>query len=241
MRCSCGGNSLVLQLMARIEGSHVLGLNGAVGTARELYFDDALWIVRYLVVATGGWLSGRKVLISPAAVTRVDGRHRTITVDLTSERVRHSPDIDTHRPVSRQHTSIYSPYIAFPDGYSMSYGPMASALSMGALTTSDRTELEVRRILEERANGKQVDSHLRSSKTVLTYRVRAEDGGYAGHVRDFLYDTRTWHIRYLVVAIRNWFCRRVVLVGTESIRELNWVDGFLTVERSTGHTNRIDE
>ena len=228
----------MLELMARIEGSHVFALNGAAGTARELYFDDGIWIVRYLVVATGGWLSRRRVLISPAAVTRVDGRHRTISIDLTSERVCQSPDVNSHKPVSRQHTAVYPPYIGLPSGYSLSHGPSASVLSLGQLANSDRTELEERRILEAWARGKHADSHLRSSKTVSTYRVRGEDGSCAGHVRDFLYDTRTWRIHYLIVTIRNGFSRRAILIGTESIRELNWVEGFLTVERATGQMLR---
>jgi len=29
----------------------------------EFYFDDQGWAIRYVVVDTGGWLSGRRVLI----------------------------------------------------------------------------------------------------------------------------------------------------------------------------------
>ncbi|MEO8921887.1 MAG: PRC-barrel domain-containing protein, partial [Caldimonas sp.] len=33
-----------------------------VGHVKDFYFDDEEWVVRYLVVDTGGWLSSRKVL-----------------------------------------------------------------------------------------------------------------------------------------------------------------------------------
>ena len=31
----------------------------------DLYFDDYAWVIRYLVVETGTWLSSRKVLLTP--------------------------------------------------------------------------------------------------------------------------------------------------------------------------------
>ena len=46
--------------------------DGDVGTIEDAYFDDQLWTVRYLVVDTGTWLSGRKVLLSPAAIADLD-------------------------------------------------------------------------------------------------------------------------------------------------------------------------
>lgn len=47
--------------------------DGAIGDVKDLHFDDEAWAIRYLVVATGSWLSSRKVLISPIAA-RPDGR-----------------------------------------------------------------------------------------------------------------------------------------------------------------------
>ncbi len=45
---------------------YTIGANdGEVGQVETVYFDDESWTVRYLVVDTGNWLSGRKVLISP--------------------------------------------------------------------------------------------------------------------------------------------------------------------------------
>ena len=38
-----------------------------IGKVKDFYFDSNQLIVRYAIVDTGGWLSGRKVLISPGA------------------------------------------------------------------------------------------------------------------------------------------------------------------------------
>jgi len=47
----------------------------ATGKVHEFYFDDATWTIRYMVVETGSWLSGRKVLISLAALGKPDWSH----------------------------------------------------------------------------------------------------------------------------------------------------------------------
>jgi PRC-barrel domain protein len=48
--------------------------DGEIGKLEELYFDDQSRIVRYLVVDTGGWLSGREVLISPRSLDMIDDK-----------------------------------------------------------------------------------------------------------------------------------------------------------------------
>src|SRR5688572_18196681 len=76
--------------------------DGLIGTVRDFYFDDLHWTVRYLVVDTGGWLSRRLVLISPEALGIPEWNERVLPVRLTRDQVKHSPPIDTAKPVSRQ-------------------------------------------------------------------------------------------------------------------------------------------
>ena len=80
----------------------MLALDGDVGTIKDFYFDDDTWTVRYVVVDTGKWLSGRLVLIPLWALHAPDWDQARIPVRLTRAQVQRSPDIDTHRPVSRQ-------------------------------------------------------------------------------------------------------------------------------------------
>lgn len=76
---------------------------GNIGHVKEFYFDDAQWVIRYLVVDLGKWLSGRKVLIAPQALQTPDWKNKLFPVALTKEQIRTSPDIDTDKPVARQH------------------------------------------------------------------------------------------------------------------------------------------
>ena len=73
-------------------------------------YDDETWTVRYLIVKTGAWLSGRKVLISPAALLLHSWESGVFPVNLTKEQVRHSPYIDTDKPVSRQQEAELATY-----------------------------------------------------------------------------------------------------------------------------------
>src|SRR4051794_1580999 len=86
-----------------LEGRGLHARDGAVGTVSDFYFDDHRWDVRYCEVETGEWLRSRKVLISPEVFRAYDAERKIFPVDLSVDEIRHSPDIDTDRPVSRQH------------------------------------------------------------------------------------------------------------------------------------------
>ena len=48
---------------ASLKGYAIEATDGRLGTVSDFLFDDASWLVRWLVVDTGKWLSGRKVLL----------------------------------------------------------------------------------------------------------------------------------------------------------------------------------
>ena len=77
--------------------------------SRRPTVTSASWTVRYLVVDTGTWLPGRKVLISPFAFEAVLDASRLKTM-LSKDQIENSPSIDTDRPVNRQREIEYSLY-----------------------------------------------------------------------------------------------------------------------------------
>ncbi len=87
---------------------------GAIGQVTDFLFDDESWVVRYLVVQTGEWLSDRSVLISPIAIGHPARSYRTLRVPMTTDQVRNSPSVDTHEPVSRQYELEYFGYYGLP-------------------------------------------------------------------------------------------------------------------------------
>ncbi len=53
----------MLRNASTINGYAIAASDGKLGTVSDFLFDDATWLVRWLVVDTGNWLSGRKVLL----------------------------------------------------------------------------------------------------------------------------------------------------------------------------------
>ena len=73
----------MLQVGSALEGYAIEASDGRIGTVSDFLFDDRTWKVRWLVVDTGTWLTGRKVLIHPSAIGRADYERRELSVSLT--------------------------------------------------------------------------------------------------------------------------------------------------------------
>lgn len=86
-----------------LKGYTVRATDGEIGSADDLYFDDQSWRLRYVVVATGVWLSGRKVLISPESFAQPDWMHRVLSVAVTKDQVERSPEQDFESALNREH------------------------------------------------------------------------------------------------------------------------------------------
>ena len=201
-----------------LRGYAIRATDGVIGTVDDFYFDDDNWGIRYLVVDTGTWLSGRKVLISPMAIGSPDWAVQELPVSLTKAQVRQSPDNDTRKPVSRQHEAEYSRYYGYPY-YWGGAGLWGMGAYPGGLTAQDTIHEELRTPTHPpRTPG---DCHLRSSNAVVGYHVRATDGDI-GQVDDLLVDDQTWAIRYLIVDTNRWWRGRQVLVAPRWIGDVSW-------------------
>jgi hypothetical protein len=128
--------------MNDLQGFTIGATDGDIGQVDAFYFDDASFTVRHLVVDTGGWLTGRKVLISPMALRAVDWDGKRIEVALTKSQVEQSPDIDTNQPVSRQQEINYYRYYGYPQYWEGSYlwglGPFPVVTREGAAAKYER-------------------------------------------------------------------------------------------------------
>lgn len=209
-----------------LDGYTLAARDGEIGTVREVYLDDARWAVRHLVVTTGGWLSSREVLISPHAVQHLDREQRRIEVSLTRQQVEAAPGVDTDKPIARQYETAHHDHYGYPYywGGTGLWGAEAYPLGAGLVTDAlpDPTLAdEVARA--ERAEREAADPNLRSSAEVIGYHVAAADGAI-GHIDDFLFDDRSWAIRWAVVDTRNWLPDRLVLVALASIDGVDWAE-----------------
>ena len=216
----------MLRNVKQLRGYAILATDGAIGEVDDLYIDDDRWAIRYLVVDTGNWLPGRKVLISPHSIGRPDWAAQQLPVSLTKAQVEGSPDIDTRKPVSRQHEIDYIGYYGYPH-----YWGGAGLWGMGAYPGSLTAEIafeEAMKARETAAAQNPGDSHLRSCRVVIGYHIQATDGDI-GHVKDLLVEDRTWAIRYLIVHTSNWWGGHDVLVSPQWIEAVSWADAKVSV------------
>lgn len=211
--------------------------DGDIGHVKDFYFDDQSWAIRYLIVDTGSWLSGRKVLISPISIKHPNWAEKVLPVSITKTQVKNSPDVDTEKPVSRQYEMDYLGYFGYPaywggtalwggDGYP---GMMLTGVGYGGVD-SEKRELRDARI-HALTRTESDDPHLRSGKVVIGYRIHATDGE-VGHVQSMLVDEESWAIRFLVIDTSNWWLGHQILIATDSIEAVSWSDSTVTVNLS---------
>ena len=221
----------MLRDMNDLDGYAVNARDGTIGKVRDFYFDDEAWAVRYLIVDTGSWLSSRKVLISPMSMGKLDPNGKVLPVSITMEQVKNSPNIDTDKPVSRQHELEYLGYYNYPiywGGAGMWGGGAYPGMVAGVGFDAASAEYRQARPQDEHAQPVQGqrethDTHLRSCKGIMKYDIEASDGDL-GHVHGMLLDDETWAVRYLIVDTSNWWLGHKALIAPQWIREMRWSD-----------------
>jgi uncharacterized protein YrrD len=192
-----------------LKGYKLGATDGDIGKVEEFYFDDKHWTVRYLVVNTGRWLTGRKVLLSPYALNAIDQEDHSILLNINQAKIEASPSIESDEPVSKQFENSYYGYYGWPIYW---WGSQAWGSSPVLMNNQDDFSLR------SEANW---DPHLRSTKAVSGYRVEGSDGE-VGKIRDFIIDDKTWNIRYLVIETGSWFNEKRVLVSPQWIENIRW-------------------
>jgi hypothetical protein len=176
-----------------IYGTAVEASDGVAATTSDVYFDGKRWDVRYLMVQTGNWLNGRRVLIPPSAVERSDWIHRRIRVRMTTKELEAARDINAQLPLNRQKELDGATLLAW------------EAYWAGVFD-------------ESTSNG---NPHLRSTKAVAGRPIEGTDGRI-GHVDNFILDDDTWTIRYVVVGTRHWWPGKRVLIEPRSVESIDW-------------------
>lgn len=211
---------LKLRFDDTVKNMAIHAADGDIGECVDLLFDERFWTARYLVVKTGGWLLGRKVLIPITAVDRVDLEMNHIELCLTKEQIENAPGIDTDAPVSRRHEVSIMDYYAY--GYYWGLGGAwgASADPMLLRTPLDNPQATI----PPEQDG---DPYLRSVVEILGYQISAHDDDI-GTVRECYVCPPTWFIKYIEVETGSWLSKRRVLLTPEMASDVSWADKSVT-------------
>jgi sporulation protein YlmC with PRC-barrel domain len=224
--------AIMLRRASELKGYSIRATDGDIGHVDDFYFDDQSWVIRYLVVNTGNWLTGRSVLISPIAIEKAVWLEEKLHISLTRDQVKNSPSVEVHPPLSRQREIEYFNYYGWPyywEGGGV-WGPWPHPRNL--VESRARSEEDI--IQKSRRIGENTDPHLRSTDEVIGYHIGATDGEI-GHLEDLLIDDETWAIQYTVADTRNWWPGKKVLVGLQWIENISWTDSrvYVSLSRET--------
>ena len=205
----------MLRTIHDFKSLHLRAKDGDIGHVQEFYFDDESWVVRYLVADTGGWLTGRRVLISPHALKPVNEADHALPVALSKKQITDSPLTDSDLPVSRQFEAEYQSYYGWPGNWGAGtesglspYFGLGNPLSPTAIDDA---------AAPPHAHS---DPHLRSTRDVTGHHLSANDGEI-GHVTDFLIDDETWKVAFLIVDTNAWWPGKKVLISPKWITQID--------------------
>lgn len=212
----------MLQNIKQFYGGKLGASDGDIGHIKDFYFDDKTWVIRYLVVDTGSWLTGREILLSPHSFGQWDAEKKTLGVNLTRKQIEKSPSPDLHRPVSRQYEIEFYHYYGWP-----TYWEGADIWGMGALPLA----VSPAQIPPEPGTKHQHrdDKHLRSTHAVKGHTIHATDGDL-GHVTGFRVDDKQWTIHDLVVESGHWFSGKEIMIPVSKIEKISYEDFKVTVK-----------
>lgn len=209
----------MLRSINHFHGTTLGAVDGNIGHVKDIYVDDQSWAVRYLVLDTGSWLSGRQVLISPHAFKQLDVSGKRLAVKLTKKQIEDSPVIETHKPVSRQFEIDFYQYYGFAFYWQGSglwgMGGFPMPASSPVLTPDDALMAPGP---EPRDDD---DPHLRSTNAITGYHIEAYDGAI-GTVSDFIMDDMNWSIPELVIKTGGWFSGSHVTIPTTTVDHIRY-------------------
>jgi len=89
-----------LRSTEKVEGYYIQANDGEIGHVEDYIVDDEKWNIHFIVVDTTNWLPGRKVLLSPHWIKRIDWGDSKVYVNLMQESIKNSPEFNSSQPIS---------------------------------------------------------------------------------------------------------------------------------------------
>ena len=87
----------------RVTGYHIQANDGEIGHVADFIVSDENWKISFLIIDTHNWLPGRKVLIAPRWIKRIEWDESMVYVNLSREFIKNSPEFDPSQPISKEY------------------------------------------------------------------------------------------------------------------------------------------
>jgi hypothetical protein len=94
----------------------IAATDGAIGQVEDLIVEDESWAIRYLAIDTRNWLPGKKVMISPQWIAKIDWAQAKVYVNLSRAGVEQSPTYNSAKLITREYEEFLAGHPGQP-GY----------------------------------------------------------------------------------------------------------------------------
>lgn len=95
LRCTADTTGCVLQ-----------AIDGEIGRIEDFIIDDNSWSIRYLIVDSGPWWHGKRLLISPKWLDRLAWNESKVFVKFSRDTIRSAPEYVEAPLVSREYENL---------------------------------------------------------------------------------------------------------------------------------------
>jgi len=94
-----------------VGGHHVQAADGEIGQVEDFIIDDEPWAIRYLIIDTGNWWPGKRILVSPQWIERISWSERKVFVNVPRETIKQSPEYTKKSLLTREYeTRLHGHY-----------------------------------------------------------------------------------------------------------------------------------
>jgi len=100
-----------LRSTREVDGYYIHASDGDIGHIDDFIIDDVSWEIRYIIVDTKNWLPGKKVIISPRWINKIEWAESKVYVNFSRETIKSSPEFKSIEDISRQYEEqLYGHY-----------------------------------------------------------------------------------------------------------------------------------
>jgi sporulation protein YlmC with PRC-barrel domain len=99
-----------LRSTQKVKGYGIKANDGEIGDVEDFIIDDNTWEIAYIIIDTGNWFPGKKVIISPEWIQEIQWETSTVVVNASIDQVRNSPDYQPSPELSESYEANLKNY-----------------------------------------------------------------------------------------------------------------------------------
>ncbi len=84
-------------------GHNIQANDGEIRHVEDFIIDDKTWTIRYLIIDTKNWWTGKKVLVSPKWIDRISWSEKKAFINLSREAIKKSPEFTEESLITRDY------------------------------------------------------------------------------------------------------------------------------------------